>query len=179
MKLTDRSKTPFIDVRDLVDYYEHLLRLDSSAKDWISPWVATIFSEIALTAELTRQLDLYHPWASTFNQVLTKEQTSAQFERLHSTMKEFMDSLPTTNLQEIGTSIGKKFHYPVGSRSTKETVAALRSAERNLDAFWERIDATFVKNHGKTLDGLLRRYVPAECELQRTAEWIEPTQSHT
>jgi hypothetical protein len=125
-----------------------------------------------------RQVNLYQPWSLSLDHALTKEELDTEARTYAAHMIEFHDTMSRIKFQDIATPLGKRFHYPVGSRRRKETVTALRSAERNLDAVWDRIDAVFIQHHGKTLHRLLRRYLPVERELQRTAEWVEPTKSH-
>ncbi|KAI4193136.1 MAG: hypothetical protein LQ350_008456 [Teloschistes chrysophthalmus] len=76
-----------------------------------------------------------------------------------------------------GTSLGpypkpsNAFVYPAGRRWTLQQVEQMRSAERKLDAFWDRVDASKMRSRtGKTLLQWLGQRVTIR-DLRRTGPW--------
>jgi hypothetical protein len=87
---------------------------------------------------------------------------------IRSTMK----SKPMLATFALADPSDKKFHYPAEKRRTKETVEALRQAEANLDAFWEKFDKCL--KPGDVKRTALRELLSQNRTLQRTAEWTAP-----
>lgn len=66
-----------------------------------------------------------------------------------------------------------KFKYPIDKRRTAANVETLRAAEKNLDAFWLKVDRELLDKNGIPQRKRLVHILP-HAELQRTPEWVEP-----
>lgn len=51
----------------LTDDLEHRIESDPKEKAKISSWVAGVFSDLGLIARIHHEIDIYHPWAATFD----------------------------------------------------------------------------------------------------------------
>lgn len=87
--------------------------------------------------------------------------------------------LHDTNILKQAASLsdpsGGKFTYPVEKRRIKENVAALRSAENHLDAFWAAVDQAMIGNTGDVSGTAVHDLLSQPRIFQRTPEWVEPT----
>lgn len=158
---------------DLIDEYERLVQGDSKQKERISPWVAQVFSDLAVIAELRRQLGLYHPSLSTSNENDT-EAIEADVENLLSGFADLLQNLEGGSLASVGTPAEGRFHYPSDKRSTQQTVKAMQKAESHLDSFWRTADQNFSRTAGRTLHQAVRHLLSEDRQVQRTPDWIEP-----
>ena len=61
-------------------------------------------------------------------------------------------------------------------RRTAENVETLRAAEKNLDAFWLRIDRELLDKNGIPQRERLVHILPYG-KLQRTPKWVEPAEA--
>jgi hypothetical protein len=68
-----------------------------------------------------------------------------------------------------------KFKYPVEKRRNAENVETLRAAEKNLDAFWLKVDRELLDKNGIPQRERLVHIIPYG-ELQRTPKWVEPAE---
>ena len=68
-----------------------------------------------------------------------------------------------------------KFKYPIEKRRTAENVETLRAAEKNLDAFWLKVDRELLDQNGIPQRERLVHILPYG-ELQRTPKWVAPTE---
>ncbi|AEO69920.1 uncharacterized protein THITE_2081075 [Thermothielavioides terrestris NRRL 8126] len=161
----------------IADELERLLRAEPRVKDMISGYVAGRIGDLSILCECLRQLDIYQPWANGYeNHMVDREEDikeemarwRAGWFGIRSTMK----SKPMLATFALADPSDKKFHYPAEKRRTKETVEALRQAEANLDAFWEKFDKCL--KPGDVKRTALRELLSQNRTLQRTAEWTAP-----
>ena len=68
-----------------------------------------------------------------------------------------------------------KFKYPIEKRRTADNVETLRAAEKNLDAFWLKVDRELLDKNGIPQRERLVHILPYG-ELQRTPKWIAATE---
>ncbi|MBE3111410.1 MAG: hypothetical protein IMZ46_13055, partial [Acidobacteria bacterium] len=163
----------------VVDELERLVQAEPEARELLSPRVASTIADVSIWSQCLAQLELYQPWAASFDQVFRKRED--EFQDAYIARREpwvrMMDALGQQNLGAavaLGTPTEGKFTYPVKKRRTKETVQALRRAEGNLDVFWSVIDRLLHSKAG-TLDGsAMGRLLLQPRELQRTPVWVEP-----
>jgi hypothetical protein len=165
-----------------VDELQRLVEADPEVSRLLTPYSATLSGDVFVIVQCLRQINLYQPWARTFPKRL--EGDPAKVKELRSAIDakckasvDFLDQLQVWNFKsaaKVAAPFKPNFQYPIEKRRTKENVAALREAERNLDAFWGCIDRIIQKKIGN-LDGTAtRRLLFQNRALQRTPEWIEP-----
>lgn len=97
----------------------------------------------------------------------------AEFANTVSGWHQFNKSFEGTSLALLGNPSDGKFFYPVDKRRTRETTEAMRSAEHNLDRFWERVDKFLIEEEGMYLHKAVRDLLDKRI-LRRTPEWVEP-----
>ncbi|KAK4138431.1 hypothetical protein BT67DRAFT_412777 [Trichocladium antarcticum] len=161
-----------------VDELQRLLEAEPEAKRLISSHVAEVIGDLAVVTESLRQIDLYHPWARGYDNALLDLQDELAEESKKS--REPWDRIRAcTEAQHVARSVQlldpfkRRFPYPVDKRRTKENVAALRQAERNLDRFWVSIDLNLRHIGGDISSTATSRVLSQNRTLQRTPEWVE------
>ena len=173
--LCDDQKRFLCGLPDLLDEFERLTQENSKHKARISSWVANVFSDLAVIAQARHQLALYHPVLSMYNENDT-EDIKSHYAKLFPELAELINKFEGVSLSRVG-SIGEgRFNYPSEKRRTLQTIEAMRNAEHNLDEFWRTADEQMAKKSGKTLHQLVGHLLSGDRQIQRTPEWIEPTQ---
>ncbi|KAF9928818.1 hypothetical protein FBU30_002089 [Linnemannia zychae] len=172
--LWDDQQRHLFGLSSIIEEMTYLMENKSNGKDLFSSYVSSKIADLLLLSECQRQISLFEPWASTFE----NDAASREDELKRNYMKR------TSRLQDIHTVIKKvslatdpsdgKFLYPVEKRRTKENTEAMQKAEKNLDAFWEKLDKSFmqiadVKNRSALTDLLSNQRI-----LHRTLDWMEP-----
>ncbi|OTA79577.1 hypothetical protein M434DRAFT_402053 [Hypoxylon sp. CO27-5] len=162
----------------VLDELERLLQSDKTASELVSGRIAGAIGELSIISQCMNQLDLYLPWARTFDNALVghKEDLEKDFAKNTASWAKMMAAIKDTNLTtvaKLGDPSDKKFFYPVEKRRTKENVQALRQAERNLDNVWAAIDKLIYAQCGSLEGTALRQLLSQSRILQRTPEWID------
>ncbi|KAI9879339.1 MAG: hypothetical protein M1830_008799 [Pleopsidium flavum] len=160
-------------LQDLTDEFERLIQGDPKQKERISPWVAQVFSDLAVMAEIRRQLSLYHPSLSTVNEEDTEE-IKADFATSLSGLAELVRGFDGVSLANVGTPSEGRFHYPSDKRRTQQSIRAMREAEQHLDLFWRTADQQFASKIGRSQHQAIQHLLSEDREVQRTPEWVEP-----
>jgi hypothetical protein len=180
MMLWDEQQLFLCGLDNIVEVMERLVQDDPEQKGRFSAMVAGIFSDLALLAETLRQINLYQPWASTFEHSAVGDDETIRLE-CAKTLSIFTDIAKglkgVKSLGALGAPLQNKFHYPVGKRRTKQTVDAMRRAEHHLDLFWQNIDQNF-ESTNSVPEGV-HRLLSRDRELQRTPVWIEPVRDRS
>jgi plasmid maintenance system killer protein len=181
----DGNSLFLIRLTNAVDELNRFIQSDPKAKAFISSYVADAISDISVISEATRQLEIYQPWAQTFEDLMVKRKGAIQSEFAEST-KGWGLVLKATGgpdqkkIVQLGQPEDRKFYYPVEKRRTKENVEAMRSAERNLDAFWSIVDKSMRTRFGNKLQGTaLWQLLSRSNTLQRTPEWVDKDKQAT
>ncbi|OTA98874.1 hypothetical protein M426DRAFT_325623 [Hypoxylon sp. CI-4A] len=162
----------------VLDELGRLLHTEKSASDLISAHIAAIISDLSILTQCINQLNLYLPWARTFENAMLTHETAIQldFEKTVAPWAKLMAAFEDTHLNYVailGNPSDKKFFYPVEKRRTKENVEALRRAEHSLDKLWAEMDRLMYDKCGK-LDGTaLQSLLSRSRVLQRTPEWVD------
>lgn len=132
----------------MVDELQRLMDSESQARDMISSWIADILSDLAIIAECLRQIDLYQPWANSFEDLLVDRKENIQAEFAKSTapwgkiMTIFSSKGPNASiLAKLGAPVDGKFYYPSDKRRSEENTKAMQRAEENLDLFWSKVSS--------------------------------------
>jgi hypothetical protein len=168
---------------NVVDELERTIQSDKTAKEMLSPFVADTISDLTVISEALRQLKIYHPWASTFENLLVDKEEGIKNEFARNTQEWglVMAAVEGPNQKKIvrlGEPEGKKFFYPIDKNRKKENVEALRIAEQNLDAFWSAVDQNMRTRIGsKMKDTALGRLLSQSRILQWTPAWTKPDTS--
>ncbi|KAM0700850.1 hypothetical protein Q7P35_012572 [Cladosporium inversicolor] len=167
----------------LMDGLNSLLESEPEAKAMMTPFVASSIGELSILSECLHQLEIYQPWARTYDSMLTEDRVKL-FVSDHDKHLEDTEYLMCRSLYLCGKSLGRlgaptngRFAYPIDERMTRENVEALRKAESNLDAFWSVIDTQIIKTFGPVKRTAVHRFVTQSFELQRTPAWVEPRKS--
>ena len=161
----------------LLDELERLTRSNSVIAgapqiQYISPWIATALSGLAVVGELERQLNLHQP---PIPRSLPEKELDVEFDKRTVLNDVMFKAGREGKFADAGTPL-TKFTYPSGKRRTAATTAKRREAEKNLDMFWQTVDEHYVRNLGKPIHELLSGILVPR-ELDRTPEWVEPSPS--
>ena len=181
----DAEKLYLLGMPNVVDELQRLLNSNTQAHNLISTHVASWIADLSIISECLRQINLYQPWASTFDYTM--------FEHKDKITKEFVEKTQTSacfvlafrggeNLNTFaryGASNKINFNYPVNKRKTKENVTAMQLAENNLDKFWTRVDEIIAQQVGIPRSTAAGAFLATQRSLKRTADWTEPIKSET
>ncbi|KAK3048401.1 hypothetical protein LTR09_010232 [Extremus antarcticus] len=165
---------------NVVDELERLVQSEPKAKAMISSFIAEHIADLAIVTEAMRQLQIYQPWAAMFEEQMVdkKEGIMKEFAKTAEPwgcLLNATEGLYHSKIMRCGDPSDQKFYYPVAKRRTKENTEAMRSAEKQLDAFWFAIDQNLQTTAGSRIDGTtLRKLLAQPRTLQRTPEWAEP-----
>jgi hypothetical protein len=163
--------------KTLMDELERLVQMDPKNKELVSSRVAGLISDLAVISECLHQIELYQPWANTFENGFVERQKEIQKEygNLTSGWNKYLVSFEGTSLAKLGSPEDGRFHYPAEKRRSRENVELMRSAERNLDTFWRVVDSIMPVTRGMTRRNAAFKVITriSGC-LQRTPAWVEP-----
>lgn len=158
---------------DVMDELDRLVQSDIKQKERLSSWVAQVISDLAVIAQIRRQVGSYHPLLSATNEDTTDDMR-ADFSKSLSKFAELMNNAKGLSLASVGSPSDGRFQYPSNKRRTRETTTTMWMAEFNLDLFWQTVDKHFMGKCGKTLHQSIPNLSLDDRQLQRTTEWIEP-----
>ncbi|GFF99300.1 hypothetical protein IFM61392_00759 [Aspergillus lentulus] len=143
----------------------------------VSSRVASVISDLAVISECLHQIELYQPWASTFENGFIERRDGIQkgYSNLTSGWDKYLVSFEGTSLAKLGSPEDGRFHYPAEKRRNRENVELMRAAERNLDAFWRAVDSHLPVTRGMTQRNAVYKVLTRiSGRLQRTPAWVEP-----
>ena len=173
MTLFDEQQLHLAGLNTLMDELERRMENDPRMKVLISAWVADQISNLAVISQCLHQIELYQPWAASFESEMAamKDELEADYLRTEKLIAPYVSMKPARPVASLGTPSKGRFNYPVGKRRTRENTEAMRKAENELDAFWQAVDRELMKSSAVSprLKQLLSQRI-----LQRTPEWIEP-----
>lgn len=173
--LWDDQQRHLCGLSTLLDEMERLVENDPKARNLFSSRVASMVSDLMLISECQRQISLYEPWASVFeNEIGTRQdEFKAKYIQRTSRLQELDTALKQTSLGDADPS-DSKFFYPVEKRRTKENTEAMQKAERTLDTFWEKLDRVILQKVDLSRHGPLVRLLSDPRILHRTPDWVQP-----
>ncbi|KAJ3579646.1 hypothetical protein NPX13_g909 [Xylaria arbuscula] len=162
-----------------IDELDRLLKAEPKASELVSPYIAMLIGELSITGECLRQLEIFQPWANTFEQALVDREDGIkkEFKERTKDWDLIIDTFKEKNcatIGHLGDPVGGKFQYPVGKRQNKVNVETLRASEANLDWFWNAVDDMLCKKAGDLSNTAYRRVLSQPRYLQRTPKWVEP-----
>lgn len=108
----------------------------------ISPWVADRFADLALTAEISRQVDMFQPFATIWRGNFDDDDDFANSDAMGPIMAMYGDlEHAVANVQYPLEGLRPAmFDYPCDKKPTAKTIAIMRSSENSLDHFWKIFD---------------------------------------
>ncbi|KAG0004385.1 hypothetical protein BGZ79_009456 [Entomortierella chlamydospora] len=159
----------------ILDEMERLVQNDPKTRNLFSSRVASTVADLSLMSECQRQISLYQPWASSFEDeaVSRRDELVAKYVQQTTRIQELDTALKQISLGDSDPSEGK-FLYPVEKRRTKENVELMQKAERNLDMFWEKLDKFILQKINISRQGALTQLLSDNRILHRTPDWVEP-----
>ncbi|KAM3541693.1 hypothetical protein ARSEF1564_005382 [Beauveria bassiana] len=162
----------------VMDELERLMQSSPEADRLISEHVLKILGDLSIMAQCCRQLELYQPWAQTFEMASANHVETFKAEHMQwgKPYAQIVDAIKEQNMISAGRLAepsGGKFAYPSHKRRTRETVEALRKAEGNLDAVWAKIDENLRDKVPEIGQSAVYSFLSTRM-LRRTAEWVEP-----
>jgi hypothetical protein len=170
--LRDQEQLPLFRLPLLMDELDRQLQVHGSL---LSSRVGNLIGRLSVLAASQRQLDMFFPWARTYEDKTAGEMgdaVEARYQVWHAPLRWLHELLQFggTKLVRHTDNLKTRFNYPAQKARTKANVDAMRAAEAHLDAFWAATDE-FVATKGGGL-----RVVSSirERELQRTPPWAEP-----
>ncbi len=157
----------------VVDEIQRMLDQEPTQKKRLSPFVISLFSELALVSHLFEELTSIYPWAANHQELMKMNKTRCDNSRgdVHCIKK----GMVLNDLAPLVTPPLKKFRYPVDKAYNSMNVEAMRQAEENLDRFWKEADYYLEEVTGRSLEEILRSNLQSPRELRRTAPWKPPT----
>ncbi|KAJ0421360.1 hypothetical protein BJY00DRAFT_323347 [Aspergillus carlsbadensis] len=168
----------------VMDELQRLILSEPHAKGLVSDYMADLIGELSILAQCFKELELYNPWARTWEndaadraEDLKKEfaQNTKPWSGLMAGISAALSERSrSTKAVTLGQPTGGKFTYPIEKRRTKENVEALRKAEANLDAFWATVDGIVASKAGDLDKTAVWKLLTQPRILQRTEEWVEP-----
>ncbi|RYP74945.1 hypothetical protein DL771_002729 [Monosporascus sp. 5C6A] len=174
----------FIRLPLIVDELGRLLETEPRAQELISARIASIIGDLAIISHCIGQLDLYQPWARSFETASLDraDDIKTDFEERTRVWSMVMETFRDRNLIQVahlGTPSDRRFAYPYEKRRTKENVEELQRAERHLDEFWAAIDRVAYAKCGSLKGTAVQRVLSQPRMMQRTPDWVEPPPSAT
>ncbi|KAF9369733.1 hypothetical protein CPB97_003344 [Podila verticillata] len=173
--LFDDGQRHLAGVLPVLDLIERLVQNDPKSRNLFSAKVADTIADYSLFAECQRQIQLYQPWASTFEVDAVDRQQKIRADYIERTKRL---AQVEAAFRDVDSSYAdpsdKKFYYPVEKRRTKENTEAMQQAEKNLDEFWGKLDRLLVKTVNNSRNGVWTCLLSSDRKLQRTPDWIEP-----
>jgi hypothetical protein len=174
--LFDEHQLHLAGLNTLMDELERLMENDPKMKELISPWVADQISDLSVFSQCLHQIELYQPWAATFEteMVNREDELKEDYLKTQKSIEPYLHTKFGGAVTLLGTPSGGRFHYPVDKRRTRENTEAMRQAEKHLDAFWRAVDRELVSNSAISLH---LRQLLSQRVLQRTPEWVVPVKA--
>ncbi|RYO75691.1 hypothetical protein DL762_009881 [Monosporascus cannonballus] len=174
----------FVRLPLIVDELGRLVEAESRAQELLSARIASIVGDLAIISHCIGQLDLYQPWARSFEAALLdrEDHIKTDFEERTRIWSMIMGALRDRNLVQLaklGTPSDRRFAYPYEKRRTKQNVEELQRAERHLDEFWAAIDKVVYAKCGSLKGTAVQRVLSQPRMMQRTPDWVEPPPSAT
>ncbi|KAI0869427.1 hypothetical protein GGS24DRAFT_163939 [Hypoxylon argillaceum] len=163
----------------VIDELDRLLKAEPRALELVSPYIAMLISELSVTGECLRQLEIFQPWANGFEGALVdrEEGIKKEFKQHNRAMAQVLETFKEQNITtfcHLADPSGGKFQYPVGKRRSKANIETLRRSEENLDVFWNAVDDLLYRKAGNLNSTAYKQTLSQPRYLQRTPEWVEP-----
>jgi hypothetical protein len=168
--LFDEQQLHLAGLNMLMDELARLMGSDPKIQGLISSWVADQISDLSVFSQCLHQIELYQPWAATFETEMVEHEDELREDYLNTQkcIEPYMQIKFGDTIASLGNPSSGRFHYPVDKRRTRENTEAMRQAEKHLDAFWEAVDRKSKSAISPRIRQLFSQQV-----IQRTPEWVE------
>ncbi|KAE9366427.1 hypothetical protein N431DRAFT_351887 [Stipitochalara longipes BDJ] len=178
--LWDEDQRKLFGLSNVIDAFEQIM-LDPAEKRNLSPYMADWFADLAILSRSLREIEIYQPWAATFEEEHKKHIAKVLDIFKEATLQiNYLDNMDQVlkGITELAMPQDRKFDYPVDKKRTKQTTEAMIKAEKNLDLFWMKFDVNWRRLAGKPIDKCMGDHAPRQSgqKIQRTAPWVEPIQ---
>ncbi|KAL9086523.1 MAG: hypothetical protein Q9159_004112 [Coniocarpon cinnabarinum] len=171
--LFHEEKRELMELETALDELQRLADNETRVRHLISPWLAERMSDISILSMCQVELKLYNPCIYTYEADVARNEESIQEDAINTekAWTSYVDVVLGRAHTEKAAPTNERFRYPIGSRRTRENVDALRSAESNLDQFWEELDKTLEQFYPQSphVQALWNRRV-----VLRTPEYTKP-----
>ncbi|RAL67590.1 hypothetical protein DID88_008343 [Monilinia fructigena] len=164
---------------DIFDEFERSLMLAPAERDRLSIFESLLLSDIGIVALITRELNLYQPWASKVDQLLNRDGetiraiTDSKWQRMKQVSGHLRD-MPSGEITNLMIE-PNCFDYPAQKRRSLANTQSMRKAEKTLDGVWNLINKYYLEVSGRaTLVDAYQDLFSDQKELLRTPEWTEP-----
>ncbi|KAJ4357015.1 hypothetical protein N0V95_002888 [Ascochyta clinopodiicola] len=177
--MNNKGSRKLLTLHSILDELERFMQNDSDAKALVSPFMASLISQLSVVAECLHQLHSFQPWALKVESEIDKHRMafSNRYDALlrHWTRIDLAhQSFLKRELCRLGNPRDGKFDYPVHERHSQKKVLKMRASEAALDAFWGAANAHWLQVAGTTPGALIEDIV-GERVLYRTPVWVEPS----
>lgn len=178
----DKGFRGYFTLHTIMDELESFMQRDAESKALISPYMASMISQLAIITECLHQLHCFQPWACKVESTI-KQQRMGFSRRYDAFIRPWayidsahgsFDRPEQAELCEMAIPRDGKFDYPVDERSTRVNVDKMRSAEAALDKLWDAANAHWLRMAGCTPIGLIKKIIGKRV-LYRTPPWTKPT----
>jgi hypothetical protein len=177
----DKGFRDYITIHVIMDELESFMQRDVESKALISPFMASLISQLAIITECLHQLHCFQPWARKVENTIQEQRI--EFSRRYDAFirswsyidlaHRSFDKPEQNRLCKMGNPRDGKFDYPADERFTRVNVDKMRSAEAALDKLWGATNAHWLRMAGCTPIGLIKEIIGKRV-LHRTPAWVEP-----
>lgn len=172
--MSDPDSCKNFGLHNCIEDLERITR-DRAGHKLISKTLAADLSDFTIISECIRQLELFQPWAATFEAGMAESETAhkldSQYEETMSKQRLCLSWEPSERTCLLGATL-VDMPYPVDKSPSKSNIDALREAESLLDTFW---DAALLemKESTKPITERLSKVLLSN-KPERTPMWVEP-----
>lgn len=130
---------------NLCDEMQYMLDTNAEASQFIDPWIAGLFSDIALGSEMISAIDRLAPWFDEQKANLLVERhmenEPSRLDKLIYSLQIGYDAAILSNKALLFDPQDKDMlEYPAEKRRTQQVVDQMILAEKKLDRFWSRLE---------------------------------------
>lgn len=166
-----KQKQPLEDdqIYFLLDILDVLARKHPSVKDLFSPRLSDIVTQMSLVGECIMQHSIWYDTPSALGL-----DTDAKHSHDHC-FADWIENLDNFHLPvHLVNPARGKLRYPSHKVRSKSSVEAMRTAEENVDQFWERVDKFFDQKTGVDQYAVIKQCLSQGGQMRRTPPW-EPS----
>ena len=170
-RLYQKTEDPLEDqaLYHLLDHMATVMRNSKAAKDLMLPRLSELFGQLSIIGECIMH---YSVWYETPQGYAIDKTVS------HSHNEEFLKWLYQLDhcqlpVHSINPFRGK-LAYPAHKVRNGTNVKIMRTAEANLDKFWDYVDRFYERTTGISQHSIIEECISEGCRMQRTPPWNEP-----
>ncbi|KAI1385635.1 uncharacterized protein F4822DRAFT_445551 [Hypoxylon trugodes] len=157
---------------------ERLIGAEKPTSELISRHNAAIIGDINILTQCVDQVNMYLPWARTFDYELRKHETDVR--------KAYSDGIKRwggivapfsgenlSKLTKLCNPSDRRFYYSIEGRRTKDNVEMLQKAEDNLAKLWGVVDQLIHDNCPNLHGTKIEQFLSQIHNVRRIPEWID------